>query len=192
MAYCHSNPFVKVFFHSKKVYSCWLVQDRRVSPAGGGSSGSAAQDSPPHLTRSNCGLPQPATTARVTYGPRVREMEPCAAFTRRRGGRAGSTRWWRPRRLPGTRSAPWHGTTRQPLVTSTQECQFSPGPQISPRSSPAGRVRGPAGPTRQRTSSRGSRPPAGSGQAEAAALDLHERPPSIKHSPGSLGGLREG
>ena len=134
----------------------------------------------------------PPPTARVTYGPRVREMEPCAAFTRRRGGRAGSTRWWRLRRLPGTRSAPWHGTTRQPLVTSTQECQFSPGPQISPRSSPAGRVRGPAGPTRQRTSSRGSRPPAGSGQAEAAALDLHERPPSIKHSPGSLGGLREG
>ena len=88
----------------------------------------------------------PPPTARVTYGPRVREMEPCAAFTRRRGGRAGSTRWWRPRRLPGTRSAPWHGTTRQPLVTSTQECQFSPGPQISPRSSPAGRVRGPAGP----------------------------------------------
>ena len=48
LAYCHSGPPVKVFFHTKKVYSCWLVQDRRVSPAGGGSSGSAAQDSPPH------------------------------------------------------------------------------------------------------------------------------------------------
>ena len=130
-----------------------------------------SQDSPPHQVQLWL-----ATTRHPPLGSLMGqgqgEMEPCAAFTRRRGGRAGSTRWWRPRRLPGTRSAPWHGTTRQPLVTSTQECQFSPGPQISPRSSPAGRVRGPAGPTRQRTSSRGSRPPAGSGQAEAAALDL--------------------
>ena len=189
LAYCHSGPPVKVFFHTKKVYSCWLVQDRRVSPAGGGSSGSAAQDSPPHQVQlwlattrhPPLGSLMGQGSGRWSLALRSHDGEEDKLVAQGGGG---------PDDYLGPGAHP--GTTRQPLVTSTQECQFSPGPQISPRSSPAGRVRGPAGPTRQRTSSRGSRPPAGSGQAEAAALDLHERPPSIKHSPGSLGGLREG
>ena len=178
LAYCHSGPPVKVFFHTRE--GLWLL-------AGPGQESesswwwqlwqrSSGQPTSPGPTVA-CHNPPP--TARVTYGPRVREMEPCAAFTRWRGGRAGSTRCWRPRRLPGTRSAPWHGTTRQPLVTSTQECQFSPAADFTQILASGRGCEGPPAP--HLCCIQGSRPPAGSGQGWRPVPDLHAAEPPSSH-----------
>ena len=70
-------------------------------------------------------------------------------------------------------------TTRQPLVTSTQECQFSPAADFTQILASGRGCEGPPAP--HLCCIQGSRPPAGSGQGWRPVPDLHAAEPPSSH-----------
>ena len=78
----------------------------------------------------------------------------------------------------GAGAHPGTAPLASPWLRQLRNVNFLP-PQISPRSSPAGGVRGPAGPAPRCI--QGSRPPAGSGQGWRPVPDLHAAEPPSSH-----------
>ena len=142
-----------------------------MSPASGGSSGSAAQDSPPHQVQlwlattrhPPLGSLMGQGSGRWSLALRSHEGEEDELVAQ---GGGGPDDYLGPGAHPGTAplASPW--------LRQLRNVNFLPGRRFHPDPRQRAGCEGPPAPAWQRTSSRGSRPPAGSGQAEAAALDL--------------------
>ena len=143
-----------------------------MSPASGGSSGSAAQDSPPHQVQlwlattrhPPLGSLMGQGSGRWSLALRSHEGEEDELVAQ---GGGGPDDYLGPGAHPGTAplASPW--------LRQLRNVNFLPGRRFHPDPRQRAGCEGPPAPQGSAgTSSRGSRPPAGSGQAEAAALDL--------------------